>query len=67
MNSSSQVLSVFAQERISKVVPLIIRKLQGFKITLSGEDSGLENTWDEICVQIVSTRATASIFKLFFY
>lgn len=52
MNSSSQVLSAFAQDRISKIVSLIIRQLQGSKITLSGEDSGLENTWDEICVQI---------------
>lgn len=52
MNNPSQVLSVFAQERVSKVVSQIIRKLQSFKITLSGEDSGLENTWEEICVQI---------------
>lgn len=52
MNNPSQVLSFFAKECISKTVSLIIRKLQEFKITLSGEDSGLENTWDEICVQI---------------
>ncbi|MEB2786380.1 hypothetical protein [Algoriphagus persicinus] len=52
MNSPSQVLSVFAQECISKIVSQIIRKLQSFKITLSGEDSDLENTWDEICVQL---------------
>ncbi|SFB07261.1 hypothetical protein [Algoriphagus aquimarinus] len=52
MNSPSQVLSVFAKECISKAVSQIIRKLQCFKITLSGEDSGLENTWDEICVQL---------------
>jgi hypothetical protein len=52
MNRASQVLSVFAQERISTTVSQIIRELQGFKETLSGDDSGLENTWDEICVQI---------------
>jgi hypothetical protein len=52
MNTPSQVLSVFAKECISKAVSQIIRMLQGFKITLSGEDSGLENTWDEICVQL---------------
>jgi hypothetical protein len=52
MKTPSQVLSVFAQERISKMVSQVIRKLQGSKQTLSGEDSGLKNTWDEICVQI---------------
>lgn len=52
MNSTYQVLSAFAQERISKMASQIIRQLQGFKETLSGEDSGLENTWDEICVQL---------------
>ena len=52
MNNPSQVLSVFAHERVSKIVSQIIRKLQGFKEALSWEDSGLENTWDEICVQL---------------
>ena len=52
MNNPSQVLSVFAKECISKTVSQIIRKLQRFKETLSGDDSGLENTWDEICVQL---------------
>jgi hypothetical protein len=29
-----------------------IRKIQGCDITLSCDDSGLKNTWEEICVQI---------------
>lgn len=50
--SKSQLISIFALERVSKIVSQIIRQLQRFKITQSGEDSGLENTWDEICVQL---------------
>lgn len=42
----------FAQKLITKIVQRSIKQFQKWKITLSGEDSGLINTWDEICVQI---------------
>ncbi|MBN3519321.1 hypothetical protein JYB62_04845 [Algoriphagus lutimaris] len=49
---TSSLISAFAQGCLFKIVNRIILQLQGIKESLSGDYSGLENTWDEICVQI---------------
>lgn len=48
----SQLISSFVRPLIAKLVSQAIRQFQRLHVTLSGEDSGLKNTWDEICVQI---------------
>jgi hypothetical protein len=48
----SQLISAFVRPIIIALVSFTIRKLQKIQIFLSSEDSGLKNTWDEICVQI---------------
>lgn len=48
----SQIVSYLAQKVSMELANKCIRDLQSCKITLSGNDSGLSNTWDEICVQM---------------
>jgi hypothetical protein len=51
LGESSIVHSV-AQEAARRVTRKVIADLQQMKDKLSGDDSGLETTWDEICVQV---------------
>ena len=48
----SDLILYFANKVSKRIVISSIKQFQKWKITLSGEDSGLTNTWDEICVQI---------------
>ncbi len=52
MRIEKSLLKEFAQEIAIRVTKKTIRKLQKVKSTLSGDDSGLRNAWDEICVQL---------------
>ncbi|UJP63507.1 hypothetical protein [Mongoliitalea daihaiensis] len=51
LNKQSIILS-FANEIAARIIKKSIKKLQRITIILSGDDSGLVNSWDEICVQI---------------
>ncbi len=42
----------YANAVADKVCDGVIEDLKQITITLSGEDSGLRNTWEEICVQV---------------
>ncbi|EMS31165.1 hypothetical protein C943_02312 [Mariniradius saccharolyticus AK6] len=48
----SQIVTYFAEKIKNEIVRKCIRDLQRCKVTLSGQDSGLINVWEEICVQI---------------
>lgn len=50
--NNQSLIRFFANQSITKIVSSTIKHFQKWKITLSGPDSGLKNTWDEICVQI---------------
>jgi hypothetical protein len=50
-----RVLSHVADQALDRIVGRVIRTVQGLKDgLLCGDDAGLTNTWDEICVQIQS-------------
>lgn len=51
----SKILRENAENTTNGIIKNVIREFQNMKgdaFTLSGDDSGLENTWDEICVQV---------------
>lgn len=53
MQCHDRIISEFAKRECTRIARRIIRKLQ--KMTdalLSGDDTVLKNTWDEICVQV---------------
>lgn len=51
--SESRVVWNLAEQACQRVTRKIIRDLQELKNgLLSGDDSGLTNTWEEICVQV---------------
>lgn len=52
-------ISAAAQKIAEELTNEIISDLEQMKDTLLGDDSGLETTWDEVCVQI---QGEASIF-----
>lgn len=55
-----EIVSALAEQAQNRVLRKAIRELQTMRNGLqSGEDSGLTNTWDEICVQ---ERCGRSIF-----
>jgi hypothetical protein len=54
MNPERELLGKFAEEIAEGVARKTISQLQKIPNTLSPEDSGLKNAWDEICVQIQS-------------
>ena len=51
MKSEKKVVKQFAQDILAYIVKRTIYGLQQITDTLSGDDSGLVNAWDEICVQ----------------
>lgn len=57
MKSESDVLKKFADEIIQKISRKTIIALQKVTATLSGDDSGLKNAWDEICVQVQEDKS----------
>ena len=52
MKNEGDIIKAFAGEIAKKVTKKTILALQRMPYTLSGDDSGLTTTWDEICVQI---------------
>lgn len=54
MNPKRELLEKFAEEIAEGIARKTVSELQRIRDTLSPEDSGLKNAWDEICVQIQS-------------
>lgn len=50
--SESKIVEEVARQASRRVTRRVIAALQKMKVTLSGEDSELKTTWDEICVQV---------------
>jgi hypothetical protein len=53
--SNNKILCTLGENASQRIVRKVIRNLQELNDTnalLSGENSGLANTWDEICVQL---------------
>ena len=46
------VVNALASEVPARIIKKTITDLRRMKLTLSGADSGLKTTWDEICVQV---------------
>ncbi len=46
------VLRKFADEIVNRISNRVIRYLRTITTTLSGDDSPLKNSWEEICVQV---------------
>lgn len=57
MHTESAVLACFAEEIAARISQKVVPALKGMKSILSGDDSGLENVWEEICVQVQLERA----------
>jgi len=51
MGIQQNILEKFADEISEKISRKTISSLQKIKNTLSGDDTGLKNAWDEICLQ----------------
>ncbi len=47
-----KILATLSEILIEQIVRRTILRLQKMKTTLSGGDSGLNNVWEEICVQV---------------
>jgi len=52
MKTDENLVKKFAQEIAERVSRKIVLTLQKITSTLSGDDSELNNAWDEICVQV---------------
>jgi hypothetical protein len=50
--SESKVVRDLAENACQRITRSTIRGLQEMEATLSGDDSELENPWDEICAQV---------------
>lgn len=50
--SESSIVKALAEQTARRTTGRVVADLQRMKHTLSGDDSGLKTTWDEICVQV---------------
>jgi hypothetical protein len=50
--SEASIVREVANQASRRIARKVTAVLQRMKDTLSGDDSGLETTWDEICVQV---------------
>lgn len=50
--SESSIVRAVAEIAAERVARKVVADLQKIEDTLSGDDSGLINAWDEICVQV---------------
>lgn len=50
--SESSIVKTVAEQAIRRIARKVIADLQRMEHTLSGDDSELKTTWDEICAQI---------------
>ncbi len=59
MDLEERIISDRAKRECQRISTSVIRQLQKLKVDslLSGEDSILKNTWNEICVQIQGERS----------
>lgn len=58
--SESAIVKSVAESAAKRVTRKVIAELQRLNnALLSGEDSGLQNTWDEICVQVQDEESFA--------
>lgn len=57
MTPESWLVFRIAEQTAEKIARRAVRDLQRMESLLSGEDSGLQNTWDEICVQVQGERS----------
>lgn len=51
-SAPEQLIAEIAQRKIDRLVRQTVDYLQAIRSTLSGDDSGLRDAWDEICVQV---------------
>ena len=56
--TKSSIMAVVAQLASRRIARRVIADLQGMRHTLSGDDSELETTWDEICAQVQFEKFT---------
>jgi hypothetical protein len=60
-NFQDKLVKRNADESCERICQKVIKALQGMKeANLSGDDSGLENSWDEICVQVQGEESFSS-------
>ncbi len=50
--SERRIVRVVAEAAAQRIMRRVVAELLRMKYTLSGDDSGLKTTWDEICVQM---------------
>lgn len=55
--SESAIIRNVAEVASWRLARIVIKQLQRMKHTLSGDDSELKTTWDEICVQIQNDKS----------
>ena len=55
--SESVIVRAVAEKAARRITRKVIATLQRMRTTLSGDDSGLKTTWDEICVQLQSEES----------
>lgn len=52
MSVEERLVAIWAEEIAQRVTGETIARLQRMRDLMSGDDSGLENTWEELCVQV---------------
>lgn len=57
--SESAIVKTVAEQAIRRIIRKVIADLQRMEHTLSGDDSELKTTWDEICVQVQDEQSFA--------
>jgi hypothetical protein len=55
--TESEVVRELANDILQRLVRATIRGLRTLPAGLSGDDSGLKNVWDEICVQVQTSQS----------
>jgi hypothetical protein len=50
--TETSIVRATAEDAATRVTRKVVRALQKMKHTLSGDDSELKTTWDEICAQV---------------
>jgi hypothetical protein len=55
--SESAIVRALAEDVAQRITRKVIPTLQALTDKLSGDDSGLETMWDEICVQVQSEES----------
>lgn len=58
MTVEERLIATWARKIAQQLADETIAQLQGMRDRLSGDDSGLENAWEEICVQVQGEEST---------